>query len=574
MEEAVTLAESMDARGHGRGRRTRYRPARWTPAAIVVVGGLARGGRRVRHGRLDPARRPASVDLPARLARGAASAARRDRAARDPRLRPAADGRTRDRSAPRRRRLVPLSRRGTSGAHRCRPSTSTREPSRSRSGPPARASRRSCASRTASSRTSPAARSPGRVFVDGRDTLAHPPRALADAVAFVPQDPGASFVLDRVEDELAYGMENLGVDPAHMRRRVEEMLDLLDIEPLRTRSVRSISGGERQRVAIAAALAAGPTDPRARRAHVAARSAGRRARRRRAPAARARPGHDRDPRRAPAGARRRLGRPGPRVRRGPRDRGRPRRGDPAARPGAAGRTTRPVGRLGPGAAHGARRAAAGGPARPSGSATRARCPATRRVELSAASRRDTATPRPCTTSTSTAGEGEIVAVMGRNGAGKTTLLRSIAGVHAPASGSVRVGGARPASGDRRRALSPGARVGALRRHRRATRCARHAEGARDRRRAAEPLLDELGHRRARRPAPARPVGRPAAPRRDRRDRRGRGARAPARRADARARSGGEGTPGAVPAVARRRRRRPRCSPRTTSSWRRRSPPAS
>ena len=74
----------------------------------------------------------------------------------------------------------------------------------------------------------------------------------------MPQDPGASFVLDRVEDELAYGMENLGVDPAHMRRRVEEMLDLLDIEPLRARSVRTLSGGERQRVAIAAALAAGP----------------------------------------------------------------------------------------------------------------------------------------------------------------------------------------------------------------------------------------------------------------------------------------------------------------------------
>jgi energy-coupling factor transport system ATP-binding protein len=99
----------------------------------------------------------------------------------------------------------------------------------------------------------------GRVSVDGRDTLAHAPRRLADVVAFVPQDPGATFVLDRVEDELAYGMENLGVDPAHMRRRVEETLDLLDLEPLRTRSVRTLSGGERQRVAIAAALAAGPS---------------------------------------------------------------------------------------------------------------------------------------------------------------------------------------------------------------------------------------------------------------------------------------------------------------------------
>src|SRR4029077_11839243 len=77
-------------------------------------------------------------------------------------------------------------------------------------------------------------------------------------VAFVPQDPAASFVVDRVEDELAYGMENLGVDAAHMRRRVEEMLDLLDLAELRDRSVRTLSGGEQQRVAIAASLAAGP----------------------------------------------------------------------------------------------------------------------------------------------------------------------------------------------------------------------------------------------------------------------------------------------------------------------------
>jgi energy-coupling factor transport system ATP-binding protein len=98
----------------------------------------------------------------------------------------------------------------------------------------------------------------GRVEVRGRDTLAHAPRELADVVAFVPQDPASSFVVDRVEDELAYGMENLGVGEAPMRRRVEEMLDLLHLAPLRDRSVRTLSGGERQRVAIGAALAAGP----------------------------------------------------------------------------------------------------------------------------------------------------------------------------------------------------------------------------------------------------------------------------------------------------------------------------
>jgi energy-coupling factor transporter ATP-binding protein EcfA2 len=98
----------------------------------------------------------------------------------------------------------------------------------------------------------------GHVVTAGRDTREHAPRDLADVVAFVPQDAAASFVVDRVEDELAYGMENLGVDAHRMRRRVEEVLDLLDIAHLRDRSVRRISGGERQRVAIAAALAAGP----------------------------------------------------------------------------------------------------------------------------------------------------------------------------------------------------------------------------------------------------------------------------------------------------------------------------
>lgn len=97
----------------------------------------------------------------------------------------------------------------------------------------------------------------GHVLVEDRDTLEHAPRELADLVAFVPQDPGASFVVDRVEDELAYAMENLAVEPSLMRRRVEEMLDLLDIERLRDRSVRTLSGGERQRVAIAAALTPG-----------------------------------------------------------------------------------------------------------------------------------------------------------------------------------------------------------------------------------------------------------------------------------------------------------------------------
>ena len=99
----------------------------------------------------------------------------------------------------------------------------------------------------------------GRVLVAGRDTARHRPRDLADVVGVVPQDPAAAFVTDTVEDEIAYGMESLGVDPATMRRRVEENLDLLGLADLRARPLRGLSGGQRQRVAIAAVLAAHPS---------------------------------------------------------------------------------------------------------------------------------------------------------------------------------------------------------------------------------------------------------------------------------------------------------------------------
>jgi energy-coupling factor transport system ATP-binding protein len=99
----------------------------------------------------------------------------------------------------------------------------------------------------------------GRVLVAGRDTATHRPRDLADVVGVVPQDPAAAFVTDTVEDEIAYGMESLGVDPATMRRRVEESLDLLGLADLRARPLRGLSGGQRQRVAIAAVLAVHPS---------------------------------------------------------------------------------------------------------------------------------------------------------------------------------------------------------------------------------------------------------------------------------------------------------------------------
>ena len=98
----------------------------------------------------------------------------------------------------------------------------------------------------------------GSVTVDGRDTRTHPPRELADVVGYVGQDPAAGFVTDAVEEELAYSMEHLALDPAVMRKRVEEILDLLGLAQLRDRPLRTLSGGEQQRVAIGAALTSHP----------------------------------------------------------------------------------------------------------------------------------------------------------------------------------------------------------------------------------------------------------------------------------------------------------------------------
>ncbi len=98
----------------------------------------------------------------------------------------------------------------------------------------------------------------GIVTVAGISTRDRPPREFAHLVGMVGQDPLAGFVTDVVEEELAYGMEQLGLAPQVMRRRVEETLDLLGIAELRRRALRTLSGGQQQRVAIGAVLTMNP----------------------------------------------------------------------------------------------------------------------------------------------------------------------------------------------------------------------------------------------------------------------------------------------------------------------------
>jgi energy-coupling factor transport system ATP-binding protein len=99
----------------------------------------------------------------------------------------------------------------------------------------------------------------GSIRVADRDPVAVEPRGMADLVGFVFQDPEAQAVVDVVEDELAFGMENHGLDRTTMRTRIEEALDQLNIAHLRRRHLSSLSGGERQRVAIASVLTLHPS---------------------------------------------------------------------------------------------------------------------------------------------------------------------------------------------------------------------------------------------------------------------------------------------------------------------------
>ena len=98
----------------------------------------------------------------------------------------------------------------------------------------------------------------GSAVVSGHDPIGEGPEVLSRVVGFVFQDPESQFVVDRVEDEVAFALENAAVPPTEMRLRVEEVLHLLDLTALRDRPLDTLSGGEKQRVAIATALAFRP----------------------------------------------------------------------------------------------------------------------------------------------------------------------------------------------------------------------------------------------------------------------------------------------------------------------------
>ena len=101
--------------------------------------------------------------------------------------------------------------------------------------------------------------SDGRILVDGfsaadGDEL-FKVRQLAGMVF---QDPSRQLVASTVEDELAFGPENLGVPPEEIRERIDWALKILKLEPLRNCEPHYLSGGQTQRVAVASVLVMHP----------------------------------------------------------------------------------------------------------------------------------------------------------------------------------------------------------------------------------------------------------------------------------------------------------------------------
>ncbi len=98
----------------------------------------------------------------------------------------------------------------------------------------------------------------GDVRVGGASVKATSMRELAQKVGFLFQNPENQIFMFTVERDVAFGLENLGVPRAEMRRRVDEAISLLGIDAISQRAPHELSDGQKQRVALAGVVAMNP----------------------------------------------------------------------------------------------------------------------------------------------------------------------------------------------------------------------------------------------------------------------------------------------------------------------------
>ena len=100
----------------------------------------------------------------------------------------------------------------------------------------------------------------GKITLEDKELKDYSQKELVQKIGFVFQNPFTqiSGVKDTVFEEIAYGLENLGLEKEEIISRVEEILKLLEIEKLRDRNPYDLSGGQKQRVALASIIAMDP----------------------------------------------------------------------------------------------------------------------------------------------------------------------------------------------------------------------------------------------------------------------------------------------------------------------------
>mgnify|MGYP001828620437 FL=1 len=98
----------------------------------------------------------------------------------------------------------------------------------------------------------------GEVWLDGLRTIDVPMWQLAERAGLVFQNPAAQMLAQSVEEEIIFGLENLGLPRDVIRHRLETTLELFGLGPMRNRLPQTLSGGEQQKLALAATMARHP----------------------------------------------------------------------------------------------------------------------------------------------------------------------------------------------------------------------------------------------------------------------------------------------------------------------------
>ncbi|MBN9653312.1 ABC transporter ATP-binding protein [Halobacillus sp. GSS1] len=98
----------------------------------------------------------------------------------------------------------------------------------------------------------------GEVLVQGQRTDSYPAGEMAQNVGVVFQDPETQFCMITVEDEVAFGLENLNTPHASMVEKVDQALRQVGMEVYKTADISSLSGGQKQKIALACILAMEP----------------------------------------------------------------------------------------------------------------------------------------------------------------------------------------------------------------------------------------------------------------------------------------------------------------------------